>query len=506
MAAGLREHLVAYFEEHHKLVEAGALRLLLDFPQPLVLSRDVVEQSGATSPFVTELMVRAAIAERGVGPESRRPRPSDAVGAPAGAAETPGAPVFAVVREGFAGPPPAGTPIEGYSRLFSARFRDLGRLLRGRASLENLRAIRDVRSQEGIVSVLGMVRQVRETSKSHHTILTLDDDTGSVDVLVTKASPLLKMPFVLDEVVGLKLRCSRERDRIPIALAVERPDVAVTRNVGRSARARRVLLLSDLHVGSRAFLAEEWAALVEFLAERGPAPELARSIDYAVIAGDLVDGIGVYPKQDRDVAISDIVEQYSELGRRLKELPERLTIVVVPGNHDAVSPAEPQPALPANLVRLLPPNVRALSNPATFSLSGVVIEAYHGRGFDDLIPAIPGASYARPTEIMRRMLQMRHLAPIYGNRTPLAPAVRDGLVIDPVPDIFLTGHLHTYGVDRYRDVLLVNASAWQGETPYQRMRNITPAPARAAIVDLRSLDTITLDCSSKQPVLGGTAA
>ena len=34
---------------------------------------------------------------------------------------------------------------------------------------------------------------------------------------------------------------------------------------------------------------------------------------------------------------------------------------------------------------------------------------------------------------------MRHLAPIYGGRTPLAPLPRDGLVIDPAPDILVTG-------------------------------------------------------------------
>ncbi len=503
MASGLREHLVAYFEEHHKLVEAGALRLLLDFPQPLVLSRDVVERAEEDSPFVTEAMVRTAIEERTVSRAARRPVPTSSgpAGAPAEAL-----PDFAVVREGFAGPPPAGPPLAGYSRLFGARFRDLSRLLRGRSTLVNPRSIRDLRGAEGTASVLGMVRQVRETSVSHHTIVTLDDETASLDVLVLKGSPALKVPFVLDEVVGVKLRLGRDRDRLPLVQSIERPDVAVTRNVGRSDRTRRAILLSDLHVGSRAFLAEEWSCLAEFLAGRGQNPELARSIDFAVIAGDLVDGIGIYPRQERDVAISDVVEQYAELGRRLRELPERLTIVAVPGNHDAVSPAEPQPPLPPNLAKPLPPNVRLLANPSTFSLGGVVVAAYHGRGFDDLIPAIPNASYSRPTEVMRRMLQMRHLAPIYGNRTPLAPAVRDGLIIDPVPDIFVTGHLHTYGVDRYRDVLLVNASTWQGETQYQRMRNITPAPCRAAIVDLRSLETLTLDCSSRRAALSGSAA
>ncbi len=90
---------------------------------------------------------------------------------------------------------------------------------------------------------------------------------------------------------------------------------------------------------------------------------------------------------------------------------------------------------------------------------------------------------------------MRHLAPIYGGRTPLAPLARDGMVIDPAPDILVTGHAHTYGVDRYRGILLLNASTWQAETEYQRMRNITPVPARAAVVGLTDLSIETFDFS-----------
>jgi len=502
VAAGLREHLVAYFEEHHKLVEATALSLLLDQPQPLIVSRDVVERVGSGSPFVTQEIVQQVLDGR-AGALFRRPRPT---AAPEGrvAGLSPDAP-FAVVREGFAGPSKAETPVAGFTRLFTSRYRQLAPLVRGRPGLENVRSVRDLRPADVPQSVVGLVREVRTTSRHHHTIVTLDDETGSVEVLVPHGSAPSRLTFLPDEVVGLRLRWSGRRDRLPTAVAVERPEVPASRPNGRTDRPRRVLLLSDLHIGSKTFLARDWEALAEFLDGAGPQPELARSIDTVVVAGDLVDGIGVYPRQERDIAIPDVVEQYVELGRRLAELPSRLAIVGVPGNHDAVSPAEPQPPVPAALARPLGTNVRLLANPSTFSLGGTLVAAYHGRGFDDLIPALPGASYARPTEVMRRMLQMRHLAPIYGHRTPLAPAERDGLVIDPVPDILVTGHLHTYGVDRYRDVLLVNASAWQSETDYQRMRNIVPHPSQATVVDLQHLGYATVDCTGGEAVVRGPA-
>jgi len=494
MAGGLREHLVAYFTEHEKLVEAEALRLLLESHHPLLVSREVVERAGAGSGFVTVDMVSAVLDDRQAisgarlrsGPAARPDRAPTVIEG------------FVVVREGFAPPPPSATPLDAYSTLFRSRFQALERLLRGRPALPNLRPIRELRPADGTASVIGMVREIRETQKRRHLIVTVDDPSGSLELLVPKESPGARLPFVPDEVIGVKLRLGREEDRgpgrIPLAVGIERPDVPTQRTVGRAERPSKVLFLSDLHIGSRSFLAAEWGRLVDFLGERGPRPELARQVEYVVVAGDLVDGIGIYPRQERDLAIADIVEQYAELGRRLAELPARLTIVVVPGNHDAVCTAEPQPALPPTLVQELPTNVRALPNPSTFALDGVVVQAYHGRGFDDLIPMIPGASYGRPTEVMRRMLQMRHLGPIYGDRTPLAPLAHDGLVIDPLPDILVTGHLHTYGFERYRGVLMLNASAWQSETEYQRMRNIVPVPAHAAIVDLATLELTTVDC------------
>jgi DNA polymerase II small subunit len=498
VAEGLREHLVAYFEEHHKLVEAPALTLLLGQAQPLLVSRDVVERVGNGSPLVTQEIVQEVIAERG--PRGSRPAPAAGPSPPA-PAEAPAE--FAVVREGYSGPSRESTPIAGFTQLFTSRYRQLAPMLRGRSGLENPRSLRDLRPADGAQSVVGLVRDVKTTAKKHHTLLTVDDETGSIDLLVPAGSAAARVTFLADEVVGLAVRWPGPRDRLPIVTAVERPDVPARRKGARSPTPRRVLLLSDLHIGSKTFLARDWGALVEFLAERGPNPELARSVDTVVVAGDLVDGIGIYPRQERDVEIPDVVEQYVALGRRLRELPSRLTIVAVPGNHDAVSPAEPQPPLPLALSRPLAENVRLLGNPSTFSLGGTLVTAYHGRGFDDLIPALPGASYERPTEVMQRMLQMRHLAPIYGSRTPLAPAAVDGLVIDPVPDLLVTGHLHTYGVDRYRDVLLVNASAWQGETEYQRMRNIVPHPSQGTVVDLQHLGYATVDCTGGEARIRG---
>lgn len=503
----MQDPLIGYFQSHRKLVEDDALDLIRGAPQPLDLSRQLIELAGTDSPFVTRAMVESLIgpsphrtalapprAPAGTEPESLRmvpplPRPE-----------------FSVMREGFEPLSADRDPLQAYGGLFAHRFATLSRILRGRSGLPDLTPIGSFRNREGEVSVIGMIREIRTTSEKHHTILTVEDDTGTLEALVPKGSPEVREPFLLDEVVGLRLRAGRERNRIPIVTGVLRPDVPASRDQHRTSFESRALFISDLHIGSRSFLAEAWGRLVDYLDGAGPNPEIAETVRHVVIAGDLVDGIGIYPNQEHDLAILDIFEQYAELGRRLGELPSRIQIVAIPGNHDAVSPAEPQPPLPHELAATLPGPVKILANPSTFSLDGVVVTAYHGRGFDDLIPALPGATYARPTDVMKRMLAMRHLAPMYGGKTPLSPQSRDGLILDPVPDIFVTGHAHTFGADRYKGILLLNASTWQAETGYQRMRNISPVPARAALVRLTDLSLQVLDFSDAKPRLADGAA
>ena len=298
MAASLREHLVQYFEEHHKLVEAAALQLLLTDHQPLVLSQELIERSPHDSPFVTREMVESALAGRRVPTVSTAPPTAEL------AATSPRRFVaFEVLREGFHGPPVATLPIAAYQALFQSRYRSLARLLRGRPQLPNLRPITELRASEGTASVIGMVRTVRETPQRHHLIVTVDDENGSLEVLVPKDSAGARMTFLSDEVVGIHLQFAKQLGRLPRAVGVERPDVPAHRVLGRGPQPRRAIFLSDLHIGSRSFLNEPWAALVEFLRGRGAHPELAASIDHVVIAGDLVDGIGVYPRQERDLAI-----------------------------------------------------------------------------------------------------------------------------------------------------------------------------------------------------------
>jgi DNA polymerase II small subunit len=118
---------------------------------------------------------------------------------------------------------------------------------------------------------------------------------------------------------------------------------------------------------------------------------------------------------------------------------------------------------------------------------------YHGQSLDDVIATIPGLSYSKPAEAMKVLLKARHLAPIYGERTPIAPEQEDSMVITEVPDIFHSGHVHVTDVQSYRGTLVVNSGAWQAQTKFQQTMGITPTPGIAIVVNLATLQPFKQD-------------
>ena len=130
-------------------------------------------------------------------------------------------------------------------------------------------------------------------------------------------------------------------------------------------------------------------------------------------------------------------------------------------------------------------------------LNGVKVLMFHGQSIDDIVRTTPGLSYDKPAQVMRHLLQARHLSPIYGSQTPLAPEIEDMMLIGEVPDIFHAGHVHVVDLDLYRGVLILNSGAWQRQTPFQTGVGITPTSGLAVLVNLKTFKVYTKDFSSK---------
>jgi len=366
--------------------------------------------------------------------------------------------------------------INDFVAYFNSRYEKISRILRNRMSPVSIGSLRKLRADR--VDVIGIVNDVRETMNGN-AMIRLEDRTGCINVIATGKLKEKAMELLGDEVIGIS---GSLKGKNLIADRIVFPEIAS--NEKRSNWGFSVAFISDTHFGSNTFIENAWNRFVSWLNfEIGDekSHQLAESIKYIVIAGDIVDGIGIYPGQDKELAIADIYQQYEEAASQIDKLPKHIKVILSPGNHDAVRQAEPQPCLMEEHASLFSNNVKHVGNPALVGIDGVKILIYHGRSLDDLITKIPRLSYEKPAKAMEELLKRRHLVPSYGNRSPIAPEKEDYLVIDEVPDVLHSGHVHTYETSFYRGVFLINSSCWQSQTEFQKKMNLNPTPGVVAV-------------------------
>jgi len=393
---------------------------------------------------------------------------------------------------------------EEFVQYFLNRYSRLSEMIRARINARPIESInRKNRNMEyGEISIIGMVSEIKTTAKGHK-LIELEDPTGRFPVLVLKKDNKLfelSNHIVLDEVIGVTGSLTNKNDLL-IANNIIWPDLPNPRkdkqnkDQNKNKNKGKAILISDLHVGSNTFLEDAWLRFIDWLNLKiGEEKQktLAKQVKYIVVAGDLVDGIGVYPNQEKELLIFNIHKQYEKAAEYFSEIPKKIRVIMAPGNHDAVRQSEPQPKLGYEITSMFSNNISFVGNPALIEINGVHILIYHGKSMDDLIPSVPGMSYQNPSKVMIEMLRRRHLSPIYGGRNSIAPELSDHFIIDPIPDILHCGHVHTVGIAKYKGVLVINSGTWQDQTEYQKHNNINPVPARASLVDLNTMNTSIL--------------
>ncbi len=376
-----------------------------------------------------------------------------------------------------------GEGVKGYNALFSSRFNKLKRIISDRPESRMLKSIASVKSvkSEDDMYVCGLVT-VRN-SERNITKLVLEDPSGSFEGIVFDnelqkyAGTLLSDQFVM-------ARVSLGKNSGYVVKDLILPDIP-DQATNKSDNEAFAVFLSDLHIGSKYFMEEEFAEFVSWLSSPDP---VAKKIRFVLIGGDVVDGVGIYPNQDKELVCQTIEEQLKKTEDLIEKIPKNVKVIIMPGNHDPGRRALPQPAIPRKYNSSLweRENVVMVGNPAVVSLNGVKVMMFHGQSIDDIVKTTPGLSYDKPANVMKHLLRARHLSPIYGSQTPIAPEMQDLMVIEDIPDIFHVGHVHRAQLDMYKGILLVNSGSWQKQTPFQASVGMVPNPGIAIMVNLKT--------------------
>ena len=385
---------------------------------------------------------------------------------------------------------------DGYIDYFNSRLVQLESIIKHRVDLRDVIPLSHVVKLQLKTKFKTIAMVTNKSARSNRLFLDIEDKDISSTVMVSGEETLKKGLEVLEDQV-ICIDGIRYREDLIIANDLIWPDVPI-HEVRRSKENVSAVFVGDCHIGSNYFRADLFDKFIRWMnQDLGPEPsrELSAQVKYLVIAGDLVDGIGVYPEQLNELTISTQIAQYEEAAKLLNQLPDHIETVIIPGNHDAVRRSLPQPVIPEEHAPGLyaNPRIHLAPNPIWLTINGVKVFVAHGTALTDILGSTPGHGFHNPITAVELLVRCRHIAPTYGQSTPIAPEKVDRLVIKDVPDVVLMGHIHIHEVKRYKGITLISSGSFQDQTPFQKRMKLDPTPGVISVFNLKTHNEIPLD-------------
>jgi len=371
---------------------------------------------------------------------------------------------------------------QDWVKYFNSRYNKIKSILAKKIGPAD--RIADLKVAQGKVNIIGQVYE-QITTKKGHQMWVIEDPHGRCRAIIMKSKKELtnKARWVLsDSVIALSGAVSPDGGAIFVD-DIELPDIPYVKWPNGSNG--KIVFLSDTHIGSK-------YALTTFLDNAIDEINQIKDLRAVVHLGDLCDSRGVFPTQEKELIIKSFADQYKTAAAHLSKLRQDIPVFLLPGNHSlgGASNKIPAPSVPltedtAPLHSL--PNIRPLSDPAELIINNKIrILLTHGVSLHAIFVAYGLSPMTESIIIaMRAFLQHRHLSPIYGVRqSQVVPTHEDYLVIDNVPHLIASAHIHIAAQGEYKGVKLLNTGSMQAETPYMRSQGIIVTPPSYAILDI----------------------
>lgn len=356
------------------------------------------------------------------------------------------------------------------------------------------------------VEFVCMVQSIVKT-KNNNFILTVEDTTGEIKILINKNKKELyeKGKTIFEEdVLYVK---GTMGDNIVFVTEFEYLDYKGSDfNLINKTNTQKqnIVFISDIHIGSDLFCEKEFLKFINWIND-----ESEKSIKYIIITGDLIEGIGIYQGQKEGLNIFNYKDQYKKAYELLSKINDRIKIIITPGNHDSISLVEPQSIFSEqhtlklyemeNLVILPNPSNLILNNNSKRDEEKIKLLIYHGYSFDYYISnndkIRKQGGYDRIDVLMDMMLERRHLSNTFKSNM-LHPKLSRNSIIKEIPNIFVTGHFHSSIIKKKKKVYMINAGCWQRKTKFQEKLGHKPDPCKAVMFNIFTKKVKVLNFSS----------
>jgi DNA polymerase II small subunit len=393
--------------------------------------------------------------------------------------------------------------VNDFIKHFRSRYEYLRDILQ-KKDLKNLKSIRRLTVERENIDIIVMVLN-KKLTKNKNLILDVEDLTGRTKILVNASKGELyeRCKNILpDDVVAFSASGNKE---ILFANNIIFPDSFLLERK-KIDKEVFVAFSSDIHVGSKMFLEENFLNFIKWINGESGSEEdkiFAKKIEYLFLVGDNIDGIGVFPDQERLLNIPEVSLQYIKLAELLSLIRKDIKIIMCPGQHDAVWVGEPQPIIgrewASKLYELK--NVVLVPNPSMVEVEGFKVLMYHGASFHGIIGEMNDIrlvyGHNSPTIVVKELLKRRHLAPSHGLCDYVPNETRDPMIIDNIPDIVATGDLHRSEISVYNNILLIASSCWESQTPFEEKIGNNPDPCKVPILNLKTREIKIMDFGEK---------
>jgi len=388
--------------------------------------------------------------------------------------------------------------IRDFAMHIKNRYSFMKGLLINRAEVENPMSIDKLKLTTNKTTIIAIVADIQKLATGTLKV-TLEDLTGKVTGIISaKNEELIKSAgfLTLDEVAAFKGSASKD---LFFVTEIIWPDIP-QRTLQNAPDEVYALFSGDFHIGSSLFLKDKMENMINWLNGRSGderQKEIAAKTKYIIVAGDVVDGVGIYPGQEKELTIKDIYDQHKAAAEYLAQIPQDKKIIVIPGNHDVVRICEPQPPIYKDIAEDLYklPNVICLGNPSNIILhqqdcfKGFNVLLYHGYSFDyfaDQVEALRlQGAYDHADKILAFLLKKRHLAPTYGSTLHL-PMMEDTHIIKQVPDVIASGHIHHARIGNYKQTMFMVTAGFQAKTAFQEKVGHHPEPGKMPLLNLNT--------------------
>jgi len=399
--------------------------------------------------------------------------------------------------------------IKDFVDHYRNKYNSLKEIIQNRPEFNNVVSINKLGNKVSRekISVIGLISE-KKITLNDNVLLTVEDLTGEIKILVNKDKLELysiARNLVLDEVIGIN---GVMGNNIIFANNVVFPGIPLNKEFRKSSDEAYAAFISDFHIGSKLFLGKDFQRFIDWVnckSGSSEQKEIAKKLKYIFVAGDICDGVGIYPGQDSELDIKDIKKQYDFVAEYLSQVRKDIKIIIGPGNHDALRLSEPQPPLNKKFAESLHnlKNIVFVSNPSIINIHssrdfpGFDVLMYHGASFHYFIDNVDDLRLKNardnPTLILKFLLQKRHLAPSHGSSLYVPYAKDDPLIIKKIPDFFVAGEMHRCDVEQnFNGVTLINCSCWQSKTDYQEKTGNNPSPSKVPVVNLKTREVKVL--------------